>query len=55
MTKISPDQAMDALISARPDTDTIDQSWYIGRREQVLRQVMAAHRSEEHTSELQSH
>ena len=46
MTKISPDQAMDALISARPDTDTIDQSWYIGRREQVLRQVMAAHPAE---------
>ncbi|MGC3954317.1 MAG: hypothetical protein QM804_08730 [Propionicimonas sp.] len=44
MTRISPDQAMDALISARPDTDTIDQGWYIGRREQVLRQVMTAPR-----------
>ncbi|MCA0252284.1 MAG: hypothetical protein LCH76_08380 [Actinobacteria bacterium] len=41
-TKISPDQAMDALIAARPDTDAIDQSWYIGRREQVLRQVMTS-------------
>lgn len=44
MTRISPDQAMDAVISARPDSDTIGQGWYIGRREQVLHQVMTAPR-----------
>lgn len=43
-TRISPDQAMDAVISARPEADAIDQAWYIGRRQQVLQQVMATAR-----------
>lgn len=44
-TRISPDQAMDALATARPDTDSIGRSWYIGRRELVLRRVTAAPRA----------
>ncbi len=42
---ISEDQAMDAIVATRPDTELIDQAWYVGRREQVLRQVLATPRA----------
>lgn len=42
---ISEAQAMDAVVATRPDTELIDQAWYVGRREQVLRQVLANPRS----------
>jgi hypothetical protein len=38
---ISDDQAMDAVVASRPETDAIDNAWYVGRREQVLRRVLA--------------
>ncbi|MDQ7991694.1 MAG: hypothetical protein AAGC63_14915 [Propionicimonas sp.] len=44
-TKISDDQAMDAVVATRPDTDTIDHAWYVGRREQVLNQVLSTPRN----------
>ncbi len=44
-TKISPDQAMDALIAARPDIDDLGHDWYPGRRARVLRDVLAQPRT----------
>lgn len=43
--KISDEQAMDAVVAARPEADVIDNAWYVGRREQVLRQVIARPRA----------
>lgn len=44
-TKISDDQAMNAVVAARPDTDAVDHAWYVGRREQVLHQVLSTPRN----------
>lgn len=44
-TNISDDQAMDAVVATRPDTDAIDHAWYVGRREQVLNQILTAPRA----------
>lgn len=44
-TKISDDQAMAAVVAARPDPDAIGHAWYVGRRDHVLRQVLAAPRT----------
>jgi len=49
-TKISDDQAMDAVVASRPDTDAIDHAWYVGRREQVLSQVLTAPRASRPTT-----
>jgi len=45
-TKISDDQAMNAVVASRPDTDAIDHAWYLGRREHVLRQILTARASQ---------
>lgn len=39
---LSEDQAMDAVVATRPDAELIAQAWYLGRREQVLRQVLTS-------------
>lgn len=45
-TQISDDQAMDAVVAARPETDRIESTWHTGRREQVLGQVLASPRAD---------
>lgn len=40
-TKIDPNQAMEILVASRPDPETLNTSWYVGRRAQVLEQVLA--------------
>ena len=39
-TKISPDDLLEAIESLKPAQDRITHSWYIGRREHTLQQVL---------------
>lgn len=39
-TKISPDDLLEALGSLKPEADDITNTWYIGRREHTLQQVL---------------
>lgn len=40
-TKLTPDQAMDALAALKPGTDDLTTGWYLGRSEQNLQAVLA--------------